>query len=103
MWPTRKPDDRESHVWQLQVLELTSGREIALSERRSIDDQLEWLDDLNVLYSVPSADDDSSPSTNVWVGPRRYECAAPVSQECRIHRRRARFALQRSAASAAAG
>jgi hypothetical protein len=56
-------------VWQLQVLELASGREVALSERRSIDDQLEWLDDRHVLYSVPSADDDSSPSTNVWIAP----------------------------------
>ncbi len=56
-------------LWQLQVLELASGREIALSERRSIDDQLEWLDDGHVLYSVPSASDDSSPSTNVWIAP----------------------------------
>jgi len=56
-------------LWQLQVLELQSGREIALSERRSIDDQLEWLDDRHVLYSVPAAADDSSPSTNVWIAP----------------------------------
>jgi len=60
-------DDRI--VWQLQVLELATGREIALSERRSIDDQLEWLDDGHVLYSVPSASDDSSPSKNVWIAP----------------------------------
>jgi hypothetical protein len=52
--------------WQLHVLELATGRETALSERRSIDDQLEWLDNRNVLYSVPSADDSSSPSTDVW-------------------------------------
>jgi hypothetical protein len=53
-------------VWQLHVLELASGRETALSERRSIDDQLEWLDNRHVLYSVPSAEDGSSPSTDVW-------------------------------------
>ncbi|MEO8062816.1 MAG: hypothetical protein ABI821_08710 [Pseudomonadota bacterium] len=53
-------------IWQLHVLELSSGREIALSEKRSIDDQLEWLDNRHVLYSVPSADDGSSPSTDVW-------------------------------------
>jgi len=52
--------------WQLHVLELASGRETALSEKRSIDDQLEWLDDQHVLYSVPHAADDSSPSTDVW-------------------------------------
>jgi hypothetical protein len=55
--------------WQLQVLELASGREISLSERRSIDDQLEWLDDRHVLYSVPSAAEISSPSTSVWIAP----------------------------------
>jgi hypothetical protein len=53
-------------VWQLHVLELGSGREIPLAEKRSIDDQLEWLDSRHVLYSVPSADDGSSPGTDVW-------------------------------------
>jgi hypothetical protein len=52
--------------WQLHVLELATGRETALSEKRSIDDQLEWLDNKHVLYSVPSTDDGSSPSTDVW-------------------------------------
>jgi hypothetical protein len=53
-------------LWQLHVLDLASGRETALSENRSIDDQLEWLDNQHVLYSVPSAADGSSPSTDVW-------------------------------------
>ena len=52
--------------WQLHVLDLATGRETALAEKRSIDDQLEWLDNRHVLYSVPSADDGSSPSTDVW-------------------------------------
>ena len=52
--------------WQLHVLELATGRETALSEKRSIDDQLEWLDNRHVLYSVPSSADGSSPSTDVW-------------------------------------
>jgi Tol biopolymer transport system component len=52
--------------WQLHVVDLASGRETALSEKRSIDDQLEWLDNRHVLYSVPSAADGSSPSTDVW-------------------------------------
>lgn len=56
-------------VWQLQVLELATGRETVLSERRSIDDQLEWLDDTHVLYSVPGNADARSPSTSVWVAP----------------------------------
>jgi hypothetical protein len=52
--------------WQLHVLELATGRETPLSETRSIDDQLEWLDNRHVLYSVPGTDDGSSPSTDVW-------------------------------------
>ena len=56
-------------VWQLQVLELATGRETELSERRSIDDQLEWLDDTHVLYSVPANADGPGPSTSVWVAP----------------------------------
>ena len=53
-------------LWQLHVLDLATGHETPLSEKRSIDDQLEWLDNRHVLYSVPSNDDGSSPSTDVW-------------------------------------
>jgi hypothetical protein len=53
-------------LWQLHVLDLATSRETPLSEKRSIDDQLEWLDNEHVLYSVPSKDDGSSPSTDVW-------------------------------------
>ncbi len=37
--------------WRLHVLDLRSGRDVALAERRSIDDQPEWLDDDTVVYS----------------------------------------------------
>lgn len=37
--------------WRLHVVDIASGAEIALAERRSIDDQVEWLDDARVLYS----------------------------------------------------
>jgi hypothetical protein len=36
--------------WRLHVLDLATGRDVALSEKRSIDDQVEWLDDEVVLY-----------------------------------------------------
>lgn len=51
--------------WQLQVLELASLRETVLGEERSVDDQLEWLDDGHVLYAVP--DPASAASTDVWM------------------------------------
>lgn len=55
-------------VWQLHVLDLASGKETPLAEKRSIDDQLEWLGNRQVLYSVPS-DDGSGASTDVWITP----------------------------------
>jgi hypothetical protein len=39
-------------VWRYHVLDLASGRETPLAERRPIDDQAEWLDDDHVLYRV---------------------------------------------------
>ena len=50
--------------WNIRVLRLGDGQDIALADERSIDDPLEWLDNEHVLYSVP---DKSSPAvTNVW-------------------------------------
>jgi hypothetical protein len=37
--------------WRLHVLDLRSGRDVPLSERRSIDDQPEWLDNDTIVYS----------------------------------------------------
>ena len=32
------------------MLDLATGADVALAETRSVDDQLEWLDDRNLLY-----------------------------------------------------
>jgi hypothetical protein len=48
-------------VWRFHVLDLTTGRETALAEERSIDDQLAWLDDEHLLY----ADDQQT----TWIVP----------------------------------
>jgi uncharacterized repeat protein (TIGR01451 family) len=37
-------------VWQFHVLDLATMTETPLAEQRSIDDQIEWLDDRQVLY-----------------------------------------------------
>ena len=37
-------------IWRYHVLDLESGRDTALAEKRPIDDQAEWLDDENILY-----------------------------------------------------
>jgi hypothetical protein len=38
--------------WRLHVLDLTTGTDTALTETRSVDDQVEWRDDHSVLYEV---------------------------------------------------
>jgi hypothetical protein len=50
--------------WQLHILDLKTDQEKSLGEKRSVDDQLEWLDNDHVLYSLP---EESSAITNVWV------------------------------------
>ena len=54
--------------WRLYVLDLATLTEQPIAaETRSIDDQLEWLDDGHVLYGAPSANRPSS--HDVWVAP----------------------------------
>ncbi len=57
--PSRSPDGSKlvfkkrrdgADGWRLHVLELATMAERALDETRSIDDQVEWLDDAHVLY-----------------------------------------------------
>jgi hypothetical protein len=44
--------------WQIAVLDLATGREVVLSgERRSVDDQVEWLDDDTLLYGLARTDE----------------------------------------------
>jgi len=50
----------KSDRWRLAVMDLATGRRTDLAERRSIDDQPEWLGDATVVYS-----DDRS----VWAVP----------------------------------
>jgi hypothetical protein len=52
--------------WQIMVLNLASGEERSLSEQRTVDDQLEWLDDRTVLYALPSNQRQGAAFTDVW-------------------------------------
>ena len=56
------------YPWRLYVLDLATMKEWPiLAEARSVDDQLEWLDDAHVLYAAPR----SSQTTvaDIWVAP----------------------------------
>jgi hypothetical protein len=53
-------------VWRLHVLDLETGREWAVNETRSVDDQAEWLDADHVLYALPRAAEGDG-SADIWV------------------------------------
>jgi hypothetical protein len=53
-------------AWQLHVLDLASGKDTPLAEKRSVDDQLEWLNDEFLLYTLPDSETRATPVTNVW-------------------------------------
>ena len=53
-------------AWQLHALDLASGKDTPLAEKRSVDDQLEWLNDEFVLYTVADSQTRATPVTNVW-------------------------------------
>ena len=51
--------------WQIAVYDLATGKATILAEKHSVDDQIEWLDDDQVLYGLPRGG--SGPSTSdVW-------------------------------------
>jgi hypothetical protein len=55
-------------IWRLYVRDLATGKETELAgETRNVDDQVEWLDDLNILYSLPERSTGPSASTDTWV------------------------------------
>ncbi|MFL0410421.1 TolB family protein [Microbacterium paludicola] len=56
--------DRGGQDWGIAVLDLATGVEHELAEARSVDDQLEWLDDDTVLYGLPRRDE--AGVTDVW-------------------------------------
>jgi len=56
-------------TWHLTVLDLKTGTETPLGENRSVDDQVEWLDNDHILYALSESEQGSSASTDVWVLP----------------------------------
>lgn len=55
--------------WRLAVLDLATSTETLLAETKSVDDQVEWLDDKNVLYGLPRNGGVGTAATDVWVTP----------------------------------
>lgn len=63
-----------SPVWRLHVLDLATMAETPLAEARSIDDQVEWLDDGRILYEVRGPDT----TGDLWVVPADGSGAAQL-------------------------
>jgi hypothetical protein len=69
--PSLSPDNRRiafkkargNGEWQLAVLDLATRQETILAEPRSVDDQVEWLDDSTILYQQMEYDS----TQNVWI------------------------------------
>jgi hypothetical protein len=52
-------------TWRLSVVRLDTMEDWTLAETRSVDDQVEWLDDTTVLYSLPEAPS-GTPVHDTW-------------------------------------
>ena len=60
-------DDKLGPVhWRLAVLDLGTLEYIPLAETRSVDDQVTWLDDEQIMYALPAAESGSA-EMNTWV------------------------------------
>ena len=48
-----RPEGTADGFWAIAVLDLATGVQAVLPETRSVDDQVEWLDDSTLLYGLP--------------------------------------------------
>lgn len=64
----KKLGDRAPGDWRLAVLDLATGEETVLAERRGVDDQVEWLDDATVVYGLPG-EGARAGEADVWAVP----------------------------------
>lgn len=55
--------------WSVIVYDLASGQETPLAETRSVDDQVEWLDDNTILYALPSGLQKARAAMDIWATP----------------------------------
>lgn len=56
-------------TWQPYVLDLATMSETALAETHNVDDQIEWLDNDHVLYSLPDQGPPATIRPDLWTVP----------------------------------
>ncbi|MCU7726419.1 hypothetical protein ODJ79_22035 [Actinoplanes sp. KI2] len=52
--------------WRVAVYDLKTHTAVKLAETRSVDDQVEWLDDKQIMYGLPRGGEGAS-ATDVWL------------------------------------
>jgi hypothetical protein len=61
----KKHGDLAPGRWRLAVYDLRTGKETLSTETRSVDDQVEWLDNDTIVYGLPR-ETSGSASSDVW-------------------------------------
>lgn len=64
----KKHGDLPPGQWRLAVHDLRTGAETVLAETRSVDDQVEWLDDDRIVYGLPRGGS-AVATSDVWAVP----------------------------------
>lgn len=62
----KKRGDLPPGRWRLAVYDLATGVETLLAETRSVDDQVEWLDDRHVVYGLPRPAGPGAATSDIW-------------------------------------
>jgi hypothetical protein len=65
----RMTDGPGGVTWRLHLLDLATLAEQPLAEPHSVDDQVEWLDDRHILYSLPDQGPPATIRPDVWLLP----------------------------------
>jgi len=72
--PSLSPDGRRivfkkrvgTSSWRLHVLDMDALADTPLAETRSVDDQVEWLDDRSIAYGLPATESGGGGS-DIWI------------------------------------
>ncbi len=65
----KRPLPGQQRRWRLHVLNLRTMADTALAETRSVDDQVEWIDDSRIAYGVQDEGPPPTLDVNLWTVP----------------------------------
>jgi hypothetical protein len=75
----KKRGDLPRGQWRLSVYDLATGQVTELAETRSVDDQVEWLDDAHILYGLArNTSGGGAVTSDVWMVPADGSGSAEV-------------------------